>query len=254
MALETAQAEAQRSQLILTDLLQISKAPNSPSDFTCQRLDPYPLLISQATQAKQQLGAHVQIHCSLNISERLLWAAPNPCKQIVWNLIENSAKYADPSHPIELAITADQGDTYLQIHVADRGAQFSSEQCQAIFTPFYRLATPSEKPVSGLGLTLVRRFAEAMGGSVSARPQEGGGLIVSLALPRAGQAPGPRQRDCHPQTNESNGADELGGGVTVQPPPPDSHSPEGTSQPSPERVNQTPARRHSYIAKRAISK
>jgi len=212
MALETAQAEAQRSQLILTDLLQISKAPSSPSDFTCQRLDPYPLLISQATQAKQQLGAHVQIQCYLNISERLLWAAPNPCKQIVWNLIENSAKYADPSHPIELAITADQGDTYLQIHVADRGAQFSSEQCQAIFTPFYRLATPSEKPGSGLGLTLVRRFAEAMGGSVSARPQEGGGLIVSLALPRAGQAPGPRQRDCHPQTNESNGADELGGG------------------------------------------
>jgi len=253
LALETAQAEAQRSQLILTDLLQISRAPSSPSDFTCQRLDPYPLLISLATQAQLQLGVQVQVHCCLNVSERLLWAAPNPCKQMVWNLIENSAKYADPSHPIELAITADHDDAYLQIHVADRGAQFSSEQCQAIFTPFYRLATPSEQPGSGLGLTLVRRLAEAMGGSVSARPQEGGGLIFSLALPRAGQAPWLWQRDCQPQTNGSNGADELGGGATVQPPP-DSHSPEGTSQLSPERVNRAQARRHIYIAKRTISK
>ena len=184
LALETAQAEADRSQLILTDLLQISKAPSSPSDLTCQRLDPYPMLMSLATQAQQQLGANVQVHCSLDSSERLLWAAPNPCKQMVWNLIENSAKYADPSQPIELAITADPGDTYLQIQVADRGAQLSSQQCQDIFTPFYRLATPSEKPGSGLGLTLVRRFAEAMGGSVRARPRVGGGLLVSLVLPR----------------------------------------------------------------------
>ena len=212
LALETAQAEADRSQLILTDLLQISKAPSSPSDMTCQRLDPYPMLMSLATQAQQQLGANVQVHCSLDSSERLLWAAPNPCKQMVWNLIENSAKYADPSQPIELAITADLGDTYLQIQVADRGAQLSSQQCQDIFTPFYRLPSPKAQPGSGLGLTLVRRFAEAMGCSVRARPQEGGGLLVSLALPRAGQAPGPWQRDCQPQANGSNGADEYAGG------------------------------------------
>jgi len=208
LALETAQAEADRSQLILTDLLQISKAPSSPSDLTFQRLDPYPMLMSLATKAQQQLDANVQVHCSLDGSERLLWAAPNPCKQMVWNLIENSAKYADPSQPIELAITADPGDTYLQIQVADRGAQLSSQQCQDIFTPFYRLASPKDQPGSGLGLTLVRRFAEALGGSVRARPQEGGGLIVSLALPRAGQAPGPWQWDCQPQANGSNGADE----------------------------------------------
>jgi len=148
-------------------------------------LDPYPMLMSLATQAQQQLGANVQVHCSLDGSERLLWAPPNPCKQMVWNLIENSAKYADPSQPIELAITADLGDTYLQIQVADRGAQLSSQQCQDIFNPFYRLPSPKVQPGSGLGLTLVRRFADAMGGSVSARPREGGGLLVSLVLPRA---------------------------------------------------------------------
>lgn len=212
LALETAQAEADRSQLILTDLLQISKAPSSPSDMTCQRLDPYPMLMSLATHAQQQLGVNVQVHCSLGVSERLLWAAPNPCEQMAWNLIVNSAKYADPSHPIELAITADPGDTYLQIQVADRGTQLSSQQCQDIFTPFYRLASPKVQPGSGLGLTLVRRFAEAMGGSVRARPQEGGGLVVSLALPRAVQAPGPWQWDCQPQANGSNGADEYAGG------------------------------------------
>ena len=212
LALETAQAETQRSQTMLQDLLQISRAPAGQSDLIRQRLDPYPLLLSLANQAQQHLGVSIQVHCPLSVGERRLWATPNPFNQMVWNLLENSAKYADRSQPIELAITPDLNGDQLQIQVADRGSQLSSQQCQAIFSPFYRLAGAREQTGSGLGLTLVRRFAEAMGGSVSASAREGGGLIVSLSLPKAGRAPSPKQRIHQPLGLNSNGPQASRGG------------------------------------------
>ena len=220
-ALETAQAEAQRSQSILHDLLQLSRTPANQADLIRQRIDPYPLLLALAEQAREQLGIRIQIQCALGESERLAWAAPNPFQQMVWNLIENSAKYADRSQPIELSLTSDRGRNQLQLQVADRGGQLSSEQCQAIFAPFYRLAEAKQQGGSGLGLTLVRRYAEALGGAVSATAREGGGLIVSLCLPQAGQGPWPEHRIRQPQRMGSN-PDQVtgeggGGGNNLSP-------------------------------------
>ena len=225
LALETAQAEANRSQLILTDLLQISRVVNSTSDLICHQFDPYPLLMSLKNQAQQQLGVNVQVHCSLDVCERLIWAAASPCRQVVWNLIENSAKYADLSHPINLIITADLGDNYLEIQVADQGAQLSSQQCEAIFTPFYRIGGPKERPGSGLGLTLVRRCADAMGGSVSARPREEGGLLVSLVLPRATPSERLQWVRCERERERERERDNI------SPQPHDSSSPAGDEDP-----------------------
>jgi two-component system OmpR family sensor kinase len=134
---------------------------------------------------------------------------------MVWNLIENSAKYADRNQPIELALTSDRGRKQLQLQVADRGGQLSSEQCQAIFAPFYRLAAAKQQVGSGLGLTLVRRYAETLGGAVSATAREGGGLIVSLCLPQAGQGPWPEHRIRQPQTIDSNPGQVAGGGTNL---------------------------------------
>ena len=192
-ALETARAEAERSQSILQDLLQISRAPAGHSDLIRQRLDPYPLVWNLATQAQAEFGIVAAIECPLGEAERLLWAAPNLLTQMVWNLLENSAKYSDPHQPIEIAIRADRDADQIQIEVADRGCALSSQDCLAMLQPFTRLANASENPGSGLGLTLVRRLANGMGGSISASPRPGGGLVVSLLLPRAGHGPWPEQ-------------------------------------------------------------
>jgi signal transduction histidine kinase len=184
-ALETARAEAERIEAILQDLLQISRPPAGHPDLIRQRLDPYPLVWNLAAQAQAQFGIVVAIDCPLGEAERLLWAAPNMVAQMVWNLLENSAKYSDPHQPIAIAIRADRDAGQIQIEVSDRGATFSSQDCLAMLQPFTRLANASDNPGSGLGLTLVRRLASGMGGAISATPRPGGGLVVSLVLPRA---------------------------------------------------------------------
>ena len=178
--LEAARAEAERSQLILQDLLQISRVPTEETSLLRQRIDTYPLLVILAKQAQAQLGLIVQIECLLGESERLLWSAPNAFNQMVWNLLENSAKYADRRQQIKIAITADHAAEHLQIQVADRGASLSSQDCLAMLKPFTRLANAGNHPGSGLGLTVVRRLAVGNGGTISATPRPGGGLVVSL--------------------------------------------------------------------------
>jgi len=67
-----------------------------------------------------------------------------------------------------------------------------------MFKPFTRLANASGKPGSGLGLTVVRRLVNGMGGTINARPRQGGGLIVTLALVRSDAPSGALVRRTQP--------------------------------------------------------
>ena len=68
--------------------------------------------------------------------------------------------------------------------VEDDGEGFSAGEESRIFEPFYRRARAAsgDGPSVGLGLTLVRRIAEAHGGSAYARNREGGGAVVVVEL------------------------------------------------------------------------
>ena len=71
--------------------------------------------------------------------------------------------------------------------------------------PFTRLANAGNHPGSGLGLTVVRRLAVGNGGTISATPRPGGGLVVSLYLPRAWRGPGAQTPIRQPLAMGSNG-------------------------------------------------
>ena len=59
-----------------------------------------------------------------------------------------------------------------------------------LFEPFQRLGDRNNKYGVGLGLSVARGFAEAMGGTISATDTPGGGLTILVDLP----APGPEAR------------------------------------------------------------
>jgi two-component system sensor histidine kinase KdpD len=76
-----------------------------------------------------------------------------------------------------------EGDKFL-IEVADRGPGLPLEQTERIFDSFHR--APGAKPGgAGLGLTIVKGFVEAQGGSVTARNRQGGGAVFRVCLSAA---------------------------------------------------------------------
>jgi signal transduction histidine kinase len=69
----------------------------------------------------------------------------------------------------------------------DRGPGFAPGEETRVFESFYQRpgAEPREKGALGLGLTLVKRIAEAHGGRVFAANRDGGGAGVGMELPRS---------------------------------------------------------------------
>ncbi len=105
-------------------------------------------------------------------------------ESVVLNLLENAAKYArdeDPSAEIRLELRRN-GDV-AEIDVLDRGRGIPDGERNAIFDSFYRASNAGEVRGAGLGLSLVRHFAEAHGGTAVALAREGGGSIFRITVP-----------------------------------------------------------------------
>lgn len=101
---------------------------------------------------------------------------------VVTNLIRNSEKYAFENTDVDVGVEQ-QSDT-VAVTVTDRGRQFDEDQVQQMFEVFYRDPDHSLKITGlGLGLPVCKRLTEIQGGSINARPREGGGLEVTVSLP-----------------------------------------------------------------------
>jgi two-component system phosphate regulon sensor histidine kinase PhoR len=108
--------------------------------------------------------------------------------QAVLNLLANAAKYGGADKPIEVRV--DASETTAAIAVRDHGPGIPSHEQARIFREFYRTpdAYRSNVEGTGLGLALVKRHIEALGGSVAVSSTLGEGATFTIRLPRAVQA------------------------------------------------------------------
>jgi len=106
----------------------------------------------------------------------------------VLNLLANAAKYG-AGRPVELAAGADAAAAW--IAVRDHGPGIPPAEQARIFREFYRAPEAYRSGVegTGLGLALVKRHIEALGGSVEVASQLGDGATFTIRLPRAAGAP-----------------------------------------------------------------
>jgi signal transduction histidine kinase len=118
-------------------------------------------------------------------------ADANAASGALVNLLENAAKYGiegDDEHEIELDLSR-QGATAV-LEVRDRGRGIPAGEEERIFEGFYRASNAGEVRGAGLGLSLVRHFARAHGGEITAFARPEGGSIFRLVLPLAPAAAG----------------------------------------------------------------
>jgi len=128
-------------------------------------------------------------------------ADPTLVARALANLISNARKHGGGLETLTVATPPG----FVRFEVADRGPGFAPGEESRIFNSFFRgrhadagvntSDAPEHTGSLGLGLSLVKRIAEAHGGSVSARNRPEGGAVVALELavqpPRsaAGQPP-----------------------------------------------------------------
>jgi len=111
----------------------------------------------------------------------LVLADPGLLERVLANLFSNALRYSPAGRPPELHASLSGGTVCLE--VVDHGPGVPDEQKERIFEPFERAG--DRHPGVGLGLTVARGFAEAMGGQISAVDTPGGGLTIRVVLPAA---------------------------------------------------------------------
>jgi signal transduction histidine kinase len=107
-----------------------------------------------------------------------------PWVEEVWvNYMSNAIKYGGCPPRVELGAEAQSKDG-VRFWVRDNGRGISPEERDRLFTPFTRLSQIHVKG-HGLGLSIVRRIVEKLGGAVTVESKVGRGSVFSFTLPAA---------------------------------------------------------------------
>lgn len=157
------------------------------------------LSLMQPLADKQQVRLHVS-----QIQGVAVMADAIRVRQIVLNLLSNAVKYNRVGGQVWLDAQV-QAEQTVRISVRDQGMGIAERHMGLLFQPFNRLgaeAGPIEG--TGIGLSLCRRLAELMRGSMGVSSQEGVGSVFWVDLPRAMPA--------------GQAADAAGATATVQSP------------------------------------
>ncbi|HZX32331.1 MAG TPA: ATP-binding protein [Rhodocyclaceae bacterium] len=131
-------------------------------------------------------GAEVMVQ----VPDIPVMANPLALSQVLRNLVSNALKYSCRSTPPTIAISGQRVDGACRLAVQDNGVGFDMAYHDRIFEIFRRLHTYVEFPGSGVGLALVKKAMERMGGRVWAKSEPGQGATFFIELPMA-KAGGP---------------------------------------------------------------
>lgn len=98
------------------------------------------------------------------------------------NLVDNALRYTPAGGRIDVSVGQANGTTCLS--VADTGPGIPAAERERVFDRFYR-GTTADAPGSGLGLSIVKRIADAHGATIALdAPHEGSGLVATVRFPR----------------------------------------------------------------------
>jgi len=106
-------------------------------------------------------------------------AAPDRLAQVFLHLIDNASEAMNGSGKLSVATRA--AGSAVEIDVADNGSGIVEELLPVIFDPF--VTTKAAGTSSGIGLAVVRRIVDDLGGTVKVRTKPGAGSVFTVVLP-----------------------------------------------------------------------
>jgi PAS domain S-box-containing protein len=105
-------------------------------------------------------------------------------RQIFQNLISNALKYSKPDQPVRVEISCKEQDSEWIFAVKDNGIGIHPEYFEKVFVIFQRLHQQDNFGGTGIGLAIVKKQVENLGGRIWVESEEGQGTCFYFSLPR----------------------------------------------------------------------
>ena len=162
------------------NLLNISRLESGhirPKNDWCDIVE----LVYDVVKRVEENNPSRKIEISINPDLPLCYIDKGMVDQVIYNLLNNAAIHTSNDCKIEISV-ANHADL-LQINIEDSGKGFNNAESRDVFEKFSRVKSDPDKTNSGLGLSIVKGFTEAMGGSVELLQSRSPGAKFSITLP-----------------------------------------------------------------------
>jgi signal transduction histidine kinase len=185
---ERMRAGAQHLLHLINQLLALSRLDAGREEVQPEELD-VAELVREVAVVVEPLALERSLGFVIDLPDHRLTLRTDPGKlrQVLVNLAANAIKFTERGEVrVQVEASTSGGAT---IHVADTGPGIAEEHRERIFEPFWQVDTAQRgnqnQGGTGLGLSVVSRLVELLGGRISVESQLGEGSTFTVALPAA---------------------------------------------------------------------
>jgi two-component system, OmpR family, sensor histidine kinase KdpD len=178
--------ESERLNRFIANLLDMTKLESGSIKPNTARHD-IGEIVGSVLERGRKILVHHRVEVDLAQDLPMLELDPVLFEQVLFNLLDNAAKYASPQTTV--LIQGWQEDETVKLRVVDEGSGIPPEEIDRIFDKFHRAEKQDQvRAGTGLGLAISRGFIEAMGGSIAAAnrtDRPGAVFTIMLPVPKA---------------------------------------------------------------------
>ncbi len=180
--IDTIQEEAERLNRFISDLLDMTRLEAGAIELRTELVDVPDIVGSALRRAAGILELH-GVATELSPDLPMVKLDPVLLEQVLFNLLDNAAKYAPPGTTI--SVLSERSGESVVLKVMDEGDGIPVADLERVFDKFYRVrAGDRQRAGTGLGLAICRGFIEAMGGTIfAANRRDKSGAIFTIKLP-----------------------------------------------------------------------
>ena len=171
-----------RQNRFIANLLDMTKLESGAIVPNTARHDVSEIVGSVLRRASKILAGH-KVSLELAADLPMLQLDAVLFEQVLFNLLDNAAKYAPADTTISIRGRRERDQVILQI--IDEGGGIPPAELDSVFDKFYRAQKGDHvRPGTGLGLAISRGFVEAMHGTISAANRaDRSGAVLTIRLP-----------------------------------------------------------------------
>jgi two-component system, NtrC family, sensor histidine kinase KinB len=172
--------EAEKLDDLMGDLIEVAELDTGKREFKLERLRPLQALGEARDRfceeaARKRIRVEIRAYADLSVVN----ADRRALRSILDNLLANAIRFTPEEGEISLA--AEEVKDCVQFTVRDSGRGIEAERLKTIFDRF----NPASESGTGLGLALVRRLVEQLGGQIAIESRLGHGTTFKFTLPVA---------------------------------------------------------------------
>jgi signal transduction histidine kinase len=172
-----------RLQRLVEDLLDFRRMESGAAEYRMRSLNVADTIRNVVEEFRKEVESQgFRVYLQLSGAPKIK-ADESAFTRVLWNLLDNAAKYSGESHDIDVSLEHD--GARIAVSVKDRGIGIAPGERAHLFDRFYRTESARRAGIrgTGIGLAMAAQIAAAHGGKIVVDSELGHGSTFTLSLP-----------------------------------------------------------------------